>query len=219
MERNLLLALLICFPKASQETWRETVSTILNMTAISSSTSTPSPIRQFNASRSLQSSGPRILDWTKTHTYPWVPAGTTSPVPLRERIIPQRSEHTELGVPNTLICFVNDLHPPVVEITWTRNGQPVDEGEVSQTQYYSNSDFSFRISSYLDFTPQEGDIYSCSVDHISLQAPLTRFWELAENTDHQAAETSVCVCGVILGLIGVVTGLWLIVKSNKSHRP
>ncbi|KAF0031780.1 hypothetical protein F2P81_016335 [Scophthalmus maximus] len=81
----------------------------------------------------------------------------------------------ELGLPNTLVCFVNDFHPPVVDIAWTRNGQLVDQSQVSQTQYYSNRDFSFRTSSYLDFTPQEGDIYACSVGHISLQAPLTRF--------------------------------------------
>ncbi|XP_049440120.1 RLA class II histocompatibility antigen, DP alpha-1 chain-like [Epinephelus fuscoguttatus] len=122
----------------------------------------------------------------------------------------------ELQVPNTLICHVNNFHPPTVAITWTRNGQPVNESEVSQTQYYSNSDFSFQISSYLDFTPQESDIYSCSVDHISLQEPLTTFWEVAVQTDQQVVETAVCVAGVILGLIGVVTGVWFIVKANKS---
>ncbi|XP_062255015.1 RLA class II histocompatibility antigen, DP alpha-1 chain-like [Platichthys flesus] len=98
-------------------------------------------------------------------------SSTASPISL---IFPK--QHTEPGVPNTLICFVNDFHPPVVDISWNRNGQPVDESEFSQTQYYSNSDFSFRTSSYLDFTPEEGDIYSCSVAHVSLQAPLTRFW-------------------------------------------
>lgn len=121
----------------------------------------------------------------------------------------------ELGVPNTLICFVNDFHPPEVEITWTRNGQPVDQSEVGQTQYYSNSDFSFRISSYLNFTPDEGDIFSCSVDHISLQMPLGKFWEVDTAQDRQVKETAVCVCGVILGLIGVVAGLWFIMKANK----
>ncbi|XP_029306980.1 H-2 class II histocompatibility antigen, A-U alpha chain-like [Cottoperca gobio] len=127
-------------------------------------------------------------------------------------------QEMEVDVPNTLICFVNDFHPPTVDITWTRNGQLVDLSEVSQTQYYSNKDFSFRISSYLEFTPQESDIYSCSVDHISLQAPLTKFWSKSfeVHTDHQAVETAVCVGGVILGLIGVFTGLWFIIKANKS---
>ncbi|XP_036929436.1 H-2 class II histocompatibility antigen, A-U alpha chain [Acanthopagrus latus] len=127
-------------------------------------------------------------------------------------------QEMELGVPNTLICFVNDFHPPEVQITWTRNGQLVDQSDVSQTQYYSNSDFSFRISSYLDFTPQQGDIYSCSVGHISLRAPLNKFWEVEVHTDQQVVETAVCVCGVILGLIGVVTGVWFITKANKSRR-
>lgn len=122
----------------------------------------------------------------------------------------------EVGISNTLICFVNNFHPPEVAITWTRNGQLVNESEVSQTQYYSNSDFSFRLSSYLDITPQEGDIYSCSVHHISLREPLTKFWEAEVHTEQQAVETAVCVCGVILGLIGVVTGLWFIMKANKS---
>ncbi|XP_044063692.1 H-2 class II histocompatibility antigen, A-U alpha chain-like [Siniperca chuatsi] len=126
-------------------------------------------------------------------------------------------QELELGAPNTLVCFVNDFHPPVVDITWTRNGQLVDQSQVSQTQYYSNGDFSFRISSYLDFTPQENDIYSCSVHHISLQVPLTKFWEAEHrHIDQQVVETAVCICGVILGLIGVVTGLWFIMKANKS---
>ncbi|XP_062279120.1 H-2 class II histocompatibility antigen, A-U alpha chain-like [Scomber scombrus] len=125
-------------------------------------------------------------------------------------------QEMEPGVPNILICFVNYFHPPRVEITWTKNGLLVDQSEVSQTQYYSNEDFSFRISSYLSFTPEEGDFYSCSVDHISLQEPLTRIWEVDVHTDQQVVETAVCVCGVTLGLIGVVTGLWFILKANKS---
>uniref|UniRef100_A0A4W5PG27 Ig-like domain-containing protein n=1 Tax=Hucho hucho TaxID=62062 RepID=A0A4W5PG27_9TELE len=79
-----------------------------------------------------------------------------------------------LGVPNTLICRVSDFHPTPVVVTWTRNEQPVEERTVSQTQYYSNEDF--RTFSYLSITPQEGDIYSCSVGHVSLQEPLTRIW-------------------------------------------
>lgn len=122
----------------------------------------------------------------------------------------------ELGVPNTLLCLVNDFHPPTLEIAWTKNGQPVDPSEVSQTQYYSNADLTFRLTSYLDFTPQEGDIYSCSVGHISLMMPLTKFWEAElEDVDQQVTETVLCVCGVIMGLIGVVTGIWFIMKANK----
>uniref|UniRef100_A0A3Q1FKT7 MHC class II alpha chain N-terminal domain-containing protein n=1 Tax=Acanthochromis polyacanthus TaxID=80966 RepID=A0A3Q1FKT7_9TELE len=41
--------------------------------------------------------------------------------------------------------------------------------------------------------------------------------EVEGPADQQAAATAVCVCGVILGLIGVVTGVWFIRKANRSH--
>nr|XP_046256750.1 H-2 class II histocompatibility antigen, A-U alpha chain-like [Scatophagus argus] len=148
-----------------------------------------------------------IPRYTKAESDPPVLASPTSMIYPKQEV--------ELAVPNTLICFVNNFHPPDIQITWTKNGQLVEETEVSQTQYYSNSDFSFRISSYLDFTPQQGDIYSCSVDHISLRMPLNKFWEVEAHPDGQVVETAVCVCGVIVGLIGLVTGLWLIRKANK----
>uniref|UniRef100_A0A8C8FIU2 Immunoglobulin C1-set domain-containing protein n=1 Tax=Oncorhynchus tshawytscha TaxID=74940 RepID=A0A8C8FIU2_ONCTS len=87
---------------------------------------------------------------------------------------------------------------------------------ISQTQYYSNEDFSFRIFSYLSITPQEGDIYSCSVGHISLQEPFTRNWEVEVHTAHQTVETAVCVGSVTLGVVGVATGVWFIKKAKSS---
>uniref|UniRef100_A0A673IF07 Ig-like domain-containing protein n=1 Tax=Sinocyclocheilus rhinocerous TaxID=307959 RepID=A0A673IF07_9TELE len=69
----------------------------------------------------------------------------------------------KLGVENTLICSVTNFHPPPVNISWTRNGEAVSEQDVSETQYYSNPDFSFRLFSYLNFRPERGDIYTCSV--------------------------------------------------------
>ncbi|CAJ1062980.1 H-2 class II histocompatibility antigen%2C A-U alpha chain-like [Xyrichtys novacula] len=150
------------------------------------------------------------------YNLPRLEAGEHSPP---ERIASPTSmiypeQEAEVGVPNTLICFVNDFHPPTLLVNWTRNGQPVDQSAVSQTQYYSNMDFSFHMASYLEFTPQVNDIYSCSVGHISLSEPLAKFWEV-KGPDQQLVETAVCVCGVILGLIGVVTGLCFIVKANK----
>ncbi|XP_071759279.1 H-2 class II histocompatibility antigen, A-U alpha chain-like [Centroberyx gerrardi] len=135
-------------------------------------------------------------------------------VPPTSQVYPE--EEVELGVLNTLICCVSDFHPTPVDITWARNGQLVEPDDVSQTQYYSNKDFSFRIFSYLSFTPQEGDIYSCSVGHVSLQEPFTRFWEVEVHTDHQVVETAVCVCGVVLGVMGVAIGVWFIRKANRS---
>ncbi|CAB1333397.1 unnamed protein product [Coregonus sp. 'balchen'] len=62
----------------------------------------------------------------------------------------------------------------------------------------------------------EGDIYSFSVGHVSLQEPLTRIWEVEVHTDHQTVETAVCVGGVTLGVVGVATGVWFIKKAKRS---
>uniref|UniRef100_A0A8C8FLT2 Ig-like domain-containing protein n=1 Tax=Oncorhynchus tshawytscha TaxID=74940 RepID=A0A8C8FLT2_ONCTS len=118
------------------------------------------------------------------------------------------------GVPNTLICQVINFHSTPVDVTWTINEQPVGERTISQTQYYSNEDFSFRIFSYLSITPQEGDIYSCSVGHISLQEPFTRNW--GESLLLFLHYMSVCVGSVTLGVVGVATGVWFIKKAKRS---
>ncbi|KAL7840103.1 hypothetical protein AOLI_G00254260 [Acnodon oligacanthus] len=107
-------------------------------------------------------------------------------------------------------------NPTPVKVTWTRNEEPVNKTEVRQTQYYSNPEYSFLTFSYLDFIPKLGDIYSCTVRHRGLQDPLTRFWELELQTDSQAVETTVCVLGVTLGILGVSVGAWLIIRARRS---
>ncbi|XP_067305595.1 RLA class II histocompatibility antigen, DP alpha-1 chain [Pseudorasbora parva] len=120
------------------------------------------------------------------------------------------------GVENTLICSVTNFHPPPVNILWTRNGEPVSEEEVSQTQYYSNQDFSFRVFSYLDFSPERGDIYGCTVRHRGQPEDITRFWEVDLPEDSQELETAVLVVGIIVGFLGFVVGIILIVKSKME---
>ncbi|KAI4881860.1 hypothetical protein NFI96_011955 [Prochilodus magdalenae] len=135
--------------------------------------------------------------------------------PPQSMLYPQKE--VRVGVRNTLICFVTDFHPAPVKVSWTRNEVPVSETEVTQTQYYSNPDYSFRTFSYLDFTPQVGDVYSCTVRHRGLRAPLTRLWELELETDPQVVETTVCVLGVTLGILGVATGAWFIIKAHREQ--
>ena len=84
------------------------------------------------------------------------------------------AEDVELGVENSLICFVNHIFPPYIEVSWTKNGRPVSEGVLSR--YYPNNDQTFHQFSTLTFTPSEGDIYSCTVEHLALEKPKTRFW-------------------------------------------
>nr|XP_055118818.1 HLA class II histocompatibility antigen, DQ alpha 1 chain isoform X2 [Symphalangus syndactylus] len=81
-----------------------------------------------------------------------------------------------LGQPNTLICLVDNIFPPVVNITWLSNGHSVTEG-VSETSFLSKSDHSFFKISYLTFLPSANEIYDCKVEHWGLNEPLLKHWE------------------------------------------
>ena len=85
----------------------------------------------------------------------------------------------ELGQPNTLICAVDNIFPPVVNITWLSNGHPVTQG-VSETSFLSKNDHSFLKISYLTFLPSADDIYDCRVEHWGLDGPLLKHWGVYE---------------------------------------
>lgn len=80
-----------------------------------------------------------------------------------------------LGEPNILICFVDKFSPPVVNVTWLRNGKPVITG-VSETVFLPREDHLFRKFHYLTFLPSTTDVYDCRVEHWGLEEPLLKHW-------------------------------------------
>uniref|UniRef100_A0A2K5Q988 Ig-like domain-containing protein n=1 Tax=Cebus imitator TaxID=2715852 RepID=A0A2K5Q988_CEBIM len=80
-----------------------------------------------------------------------------------------------LGKPNTLICLVDNIFPPVVNITWLSNGHSVTDG-VSETSFLSKTDHSFFKISYLTFLPSADEIYDCKVEHWGLDEPFLKHW-------------------------------------------
>uniref|UniRef100_A0A8C0HC08 Ig-like domain-containing protein n=1 Tax=Chelonoidis abingdonii TaxID=106734 RepID=A0A8C0HC08_CHEAB len=81
----------------------------------------------------------------------------------------------ELGKPNTLICQVGNLFPPSVTVSWQRLGEPVSQG-VNTTRYYPTEDLGFLLFSYLEFTPQEGDIYTCTITRPRDRFSTVAYW-------------------------------------------
>ncbi|XP_051245003.1 H-2 class II histocompatibility antigen, A-Q alpha chain [Dicentrarchus labrax] len=113
---------------------------------------------------------------------------------------------------NTLICFINHFFPPSIDIKWTKNDIEITE-EDPFNKCLPNPDGTFHVLSTLDFVPREGDIYSCTVEHESLEAPQTKFWEV--DTDETSIGPAVfCGLGLSLGLLGVAVGTFLFVKGN-----
>ncbi|XP_028280420.1 RLA class II histocompatibility antigen, DP alpha-1 chain-like [Parambassis ranga] len=126
-------------------------------------------------------------------------------------------EEVEPGVQNSLVCFVNHFYPPSIKVSWTKNGLPVSEG-VSLSRYHPNNDQTFHQFSTLTFTPSEGDIYSCTVEHEALEGPLTRIWEAeAIKSDQSFGLDVFCGGGLCFGLFGFVTGVFLFVRGNHEQ--
>ncbi|KAM6182330.1 HLA class II histocompatibility antigen, DO alpha chain [Erethizon dorsatum] len=133
-------------------------------------------------------------------------------VPPRVTVLPKSP--VELGKPNVLICIVDNIFPPVIKVTWLRNGQTVTEG-VAQTSFYSRPDHLFCKFHYLTFVPWADDVYDCKVEHWGLDEPLLKHWEPQLPTPlPDTTETLVCALGLAIGLVGFVVGTVLIITGT-----
>ncbi|KAF7472848.1 HLA class II histocompatibility antigen, DP alpha 1 chain isoform X2 [Marmota monax] len=127
-------------------------------------------------------------------------------------------EPVELGQPNTLICHVDRFFPPVLNVTWLHNGQPVTEG-VSESVFLPRTDYRFHRFHYLTFVPSAEDVYDCKVEHWGLEEPRLKHWEAQEPVQvTEATETVVCALGLVVGLVGIITGTVLITRALRSSR-
>ncbi|XP_026118850.1 H-2 class II histocompatibility antigen, A-U alpha chain-like [Carassius auratus] len=119
----------------------------------------------------------------------------------------------KLNVKNTLICLVSGFFPPPVRVSWTKNNVNVTD-ESTLSRYYPNKDKNFHVFSRLSFIPEEGDIYSCSVEHKALQQPQTRTWDV-EITEPSIGPSVFCGAGLAFGLLCFITGVFFIAEGNK----
>ncbi|XP_056102630.1 rano class II histocompatibility antigen, B alpha chain-like [Rhinichthys klamathensis goyatoka] len=119
-------------------------------------------------------------------------------------------------VENTLICHVTGFFPPPVKVSWTKNNQIVTEG-TSLSQYRLKDDGTFNIFSALKFTPEEGDIYSCTVNHRSIPGqPKTKTWDV-DVALPSVGPAVFCGVGLTLGLLGVAAGTFFLIKGNNCN--
>uniref|UniRef100_A0A671NVV8 Zgc:123107 n=1 Tax=Sinocyclocheilus anshuiensis TaxID=1608454 RepID=A0A671NVV8_9TELE len=127
----------------------------------------------------------------------------------------------QLAVENTLICHVTGFFPPPVSVSWAKNNVIVTE-DVSLSQYRTRSDGSFLVFSSLKITPEDGDVYSCTVNHRALLGqPQTRIWSIPEAAAVLPSLGPALFCGVglTLGLLGVTTGLFFLIKATTTDMP
>ncbi|EHB06470.1 HLA class II histocompatibility antigen, DM alpha chain [Heterocephalus glaber] len=110
----------------------------------------------------------------------------------------------EFGKPNTLVCFVSNLFPPMLTVSWEHNSEPV-EG-VGPTFVSAVDGLSFQAFSYLNFTPEHSDVFSCMATH-----EIDRYTAIAYWVPHNALPSDLLenvLCGVAfgLGVLGIIVG-------------
>lgn len=116
---------------------------------------------------------------------------------------------------NLLVCSVTDFYPAQIKVRWFRNGQEETTGVVS-TQLIKNGDWTFQILVMLEMTPQRGEVYTCHVDHPSLESPVTVEWR-AQSESAQSKMLS-GIGGLVLGVIFLGLGLFIRHKRQKGPR-
>lgn len=95
------------------------------------------------------------------------------PEPPEVTVFPKNP--VELGQPNILICHIDRLFPPVLNVTWLRNGQLVTEG-TSETVFLPSTELRFHKFHYLTFIPMAEDVYDCRVEHWGQGQPSLGHW-------------------------------------------
>lgn len=85
------------------------------------------------------------------------------------------SQPPALGKPTTLVCLVENIFPPAVDITWRVDDVPVTHG-VTHTDYTATDIVSFIRFSYLQVTPSTGATYSCVVTSQGLNRSTVAYW-------------------------------------------
>ncbi|GAB0193906.1 beta-2-microglobulin [Grus americana] len=79
------------------------------------------------------------------------------------------------GEENTLNCFVSGFHPPKIDITLLKNGEPMSNVNYADMSF--NSKWHFQRLVYAPFTPKKGDVYVCKVAHSTFTEPQSFRWD------------------------------------------
>ncbi|XP_027562585.1 class II histocompatibility antigen, B-L beta chain-like, partial [Neopelma chrysocephalum] len=80
--------------------------------------------------------------------------------------------------PGRLLCSVMDFYPAPVQVRWFQDGQELPEHVVA-TDVVPNGDWTSQVLVRLEIPPRRGVTYSCQVEHVSLEHPLSRHWGTA----------------------------------------
>ncbi|KAM9005110.1 H-2 class II histocompatibility antigen, E-S beta chain [Sarcophilus harrisii] len=137
------------------------------------------------------------------------------PRSVEPEVIVYPSKIAPLGHHNLLVCSVSGFYPGDIEVRWFLNGQEEMTGVVS-TGLISNGDWTYQLQVILEMIPKSGDVYTCQVEHSSLQRPIILDWKAQSESAQRNMLSG--VGGIILGLIFFGVGLIVHKRSWKGNR-
>ncbi|XP_059099855.1 H-2 class II histocompatibility antigen, A beta chain-like [Peromyscus eremicus] len=169
--------------------------------------------KYLNSQKEILEQTRATVDTVCRHNYEQPDAHTSLRRLEQPKVAVSLSRTESLNHHNLLVCSVTDFYPAQIKVRWFRNSQEETVGVVS-TQLIKNGDWTFQILVMLEMTPQRGDVYTCHVEHPSLQSPVMVEWR-AQSESAQSKMLS-GIGGLVLGLIFLGLGLFVRHRSQKG---
>ncbi|XP_063794293.1 class II histocompatibility antigen, M alpha chain [Pseudophryne corroboree] len=110
-----------------------------------------------------------------------------------------------IGMPNTLICHINDVYPPALTITWRKNGMVLSR-ELDSYGYFALGDQTFQAFSYLNVTPHYNDVFSCDVQVSGDNRTLVSYWVPDYPVPSDLWMNALCGLALALGIVFLLLG-------------
>ncbi|XP_066427306.1 class II histocompatibility antigen, B-L beta chain-like [Molothrus aeneus] len=115
--------------------------------------------------------------------------------------------------PGRLLCSVMDFYPAAIQVRWFQGQQELTEHVVA-TDVVPNGDWTYQLLVLLETPPRRGLTYSCQVEHVSLEQPLSRHWEMPPDAARSKMLTG--IGGFVLGFVFLALGLGFYVRKKSS---
>ncbi|XP_008107441.2 class II histocompatibility antigen, M alpha chain isoform X1 [Anolis carolinensis] len=112
----------------------------------------------------------------------------------------------EMGKPNTLVCAASNVFPPTISLHWELDGQPVSSRVSTPSQVSPVQGWVFQAFSYLEITPQEGQVYSCTARSPSDPFSSVAFWVPKDPLDPELLANVLCGLAFGLGILSSIAG-------------